>query len=149
MKKVCLLITSILMISALSGCDKVGGEVALVKNGTLEMDKSLTVGKAIDNYKYFKDTKWELLTTDNGKKLVQATGNIDTGTHPTLNSAAGIKSMFIEFQFKVNLDKTFEVAWCGVGVEKNDGSKVDPEQRTNINSCINSLKSIYNNEDDI
>jgi len=132
------------------GCDKFGGgELDLVKNGTLAMDKSLTVGKAIDNYKYFKNTEWKLVTTDNGKKIVEAVGNIDTGKHPTLNSNGGIKSIHIKFQFKINQDKTFELAWCGIGAEKNDGSKLEEDQNVNMLKCINSLKSIYNNSEDL
>jgi hypothetical protein len=133
----------------LFGCDKVksisGGDVALVKNGTLEMDKSLTVGKAIDNYKFFKKTDWKLITTDNGRKIVTVVAAIDTEKHPKINKEAGVKSAEMKFEFKINQDKTFEMGWCGFGFEKNDGEKRTPPENSNLNMCMNSLKAIYNN----
>ena len=150
MKKHSVLLFVFLILSTILGCEMFGGgEVDLVKNGTLEIDKSLTVGKAIDNYKYFKKTEWKLVTTDNGKKIVEVVGNIDTSKHPTLNSNAGIKSMHIKFQFKLNQDKTFEVSWCGIGAAKNDGSKIEEDQNIEILKCLNSLKAIYDNKENI
>lgn len=133
----------------LSGCDKVknisGGDVSLVKDGMLEMDKSLTVGKAIDNYKFFKKTDWELITTDNGRKIVTVVASIDTDKHPKINKEAGVKSAEMKFEFKINQDKTFEVGWCGLDYEKNDGEKHTASENVNVATCLNSLKSIYNN----
>ncbi len=137
------------------GCDKVksatGGDVSLVKGGTLEIDKSLTVGQAVDNYKFFKNVKWEALKTDNGKRLVQVNADIDMTKSPSINpeKMPGIKSMQMQFQFKINTDNTFEMAWCGVAIEKTDGTKVDPDQNCRVDQCLNSLKGIYNNNPDI
>lgn len=149
MKKYVLVLFSAL--SLCTACDKLGGggEVAMVKNGTLELDKSLTVGKAIDNYKYFKKTKWELVTTDNGRKVVTVTAAMDTEKHPSMGAQSGIKSADMKFQFKINQDKTFEIGWCGLAIEKNDGQKVEPSENVNLQMCLNSLKSIYNNSPDL
>lgn len=150
---------SIIIVTVLStsmfGCDKVksvtGGDVSLVKGGTLEIDKSLTVGQAIDNYKYFKKTKWESLKTDNGRRIVQVKSDIDTAKSPTMNpeKLPQLKSAQIQFQFKINTDNTFEVAWCGIALEKTDGTKVDPDQNVQIQRCLTTLKGIYNNDPDI
>lgn len=140
-----LIVVAVLM----SGCDKVksvtGGDISLVKGGTLEIDKSLTVGQAIDNYKFFKKTKWDLLKTENGKKIVTVVATLDTEKHPSINQKEGIKSAEMKFEFKINQDKTFEVGWCGLAFEKMDGTKNTPAENVNLQMCLNSLKSIYNN----
>lgn len=149
MKRIWLL-TLVAVTIFLSGCDKLksisGGDVSLVKDGMLEMDKSLTVGKAIDNYKFFKKTDWKLVTTDNGKKIVTAEGFIDTDKHPKINQQAGVKSASMKFEFKINQDDTFELGWCGFAFEKNDGEKRTPPESSNLIMCTNSLKAIYNND---
>ena len=140
-----------LITTLLFGCNKVksatGGDVSLVKGGTLEIDKSLTVGQAIDNYKYFKKTKWDLLKTENGKKIVTVVAAIDTDKHPSINNKEGIKSAEMKFEFKINLDNTFEVGWCGLALEKMDGTNSTPADNVNLQMCLNDLKSIYNNPD--
>ncbi len=47
--------------------------ISLVKNGILKLNKTLTVGEAIDNYAGCIYTQWESFTSDNGIKIVQAT----------------------------------------------------------------------------
>ncbi len=54
----------------LVGCGQ--DDVSLVKNGVLGIDKSLTVGKAIDNYGACSSVTWESFVTDNGRKMVEA-----------------------------------------------------------------------------
>ena len=66
MKLLSLLTISFLMVACFRG-----GDISLVKNGVLGIDNSITVGEAIDNYKYFKDVKWESFKTDNGRRVVQ------------------------------------------------------------------------------
>ena len=51
------------------------GDESVVKNGTLDFDKSITVGQAFDKYKYFSSTKWKCFSTDNGKKIVEVKGD--------------------------------------------------------------------------
>ncbi len=142
----CMLITGIL------GCDKIiGGDVSMVKGGTLEFDKSLTVGQAIDNYKYFKKTGWEAIKTDNGRRVVNIKAMIDTDKHPTLNSKQNpnLKDAELQFQFVINQDKSFQLSWCGIAVTKTDGSKLEPEQNANLLSCTNTLRKIYENSPNI
>jgi hypothetical protein len=135
----------------LFGCDKakdlVSGDVSLVKNGTMEFDKSLTVGQALDKYKYFKSTKWEAVKTDNGRRLVNVVGDLDISRYPYLNSdnTPAIKSAYVRFQFIINQDKTFELKWCGLGAEKKDGTKTEPDESANLLMCKNSMKEIYDN----
>lgn len=155
MNKILGIILSVVFSIALFGCDKVqsvtGGDVALVKGGTLEIDKSLTVGQAVDNYKFFKKVKWEALKTENGKRLVQVNADIDTSKSPSINpeKTPAIKSLQMQFQFQINTDNTFQLAWCGAAIEKTDGTKVEPDKNIQIQKCLNSLKGIYDNNPDI
>ena len=132
---------------SLLGCNKISNDVDIVKNGTMSLDKSLTVGQAIDNYKYFKSTKWESTKSDNGRNLVNATGTLDVSRFPYLNTyeIPELKSAYITFQFIVTRDKTFDMKWCGIGFESNDGKKKEPEQQANLQECTNTLREIYNN----
>lgn len=144
--KLYVLLFLLLSVISISGCDKAksltNSDVSLVKAGTLEFDKSLTVGQAIDKYRYFKKTDWELLKEDNGRRVVQTTADIDVMKHPDINPAKipELKSAFYKFQFIINQDKTFQLGWCGFGAEKTDGSKIEPDKSVNLIRCINTLK---------
>lgn len=150
--KLYVLLFLLLSVISITGCDKAksltNSDVSLVKTGTLEFDKSLTVGQAIDKYRYFKKTDWELLKEDNGRRVVQTTADIDVMKHPDINPAKipELKSAFYKFQFVINQDKTFQLGWCGFGAEKTDGSKIEPDKSVNLIRCINTLKEIYANE---
>jgi hypothetical protein len=141
-----------LLIFTGTGCDKIKSlttnDVSLVKDNTLEFDKSITVGQAIDKYRYFKKTEWESIKEDNGRRIVQTTGYLDVEKHPDINKnkTPDLKSAFYRFQFIINLDKTLEIGWCGFGAEKTDGTKVEPEKTSSRLQCINTLKEVYANE---
>jgi hypothetical protein len=142
------------------GCDKIksffggGKDIDLVKEGILtpfeessianmKYDKSMTIGQAIDNYGAFKNTKWKVVTAKNGTKVVQVIGYND---NLILNCGInGVKESFAQYQFQVNPDKTIRLAWCGYGAYK-DGSKIEPLETANVDSCMFDLMKIYNNE---
>lgn len=46
--------------------------ISLIKNGVLGFDNSITLGMAIDNYKYCNQVKWDSFKSDNGRNLVSA-----------------------------------------------------------------------------
>jgi hypothetical protein len=55
----------------LTGCDQMGN-IGKVKSGILtDVSRSITVGEALDNYKYFKKTGWKEFKTDNGITVVE------------------------------------------------------------------------------
>ncbi len=145
MKKLTVVCFFCLLSFLIISCDKFNSEMSLVKKGVLEFDKSLTVGQAFDNYKYFKETKWEVITTENGKKIVQVTGDFDVSKFSEPYKS-NVKNMYAKFQFQINQDKTFDLGWCGVGGERNDGSKLEPETNANTLECISSMKEIYDNK---
>lgn len=46
--------------------------ISMIKNGVLNFDNSITLGMAIDNYKYCNHVQWKSFKSDNGRNLVSA-----------------------------------------------------------------------------
>jgi major membrane immunogen (membrane-anchored lipoprotein) len=63
----------IIAVVVLSGCK---GKVDQIKSSVWEGDKATTLGKALDNYKGFDKKSWTLIKTDNGKEIVEFTGDL-------------------------------------------------------------------------
>lgn len=141
MKKILAAILTFALAIGFTGC----GDVSKVKNGTLEFDKSLTIGEAFDNYKYFKKTDWSEITTDNGKKVVQVDGIVNMDIHPRGPEwKKNVKEMKYIFQFTINKDETFEISYFGVeGVNNNDEKQ---EYNANNFQMMQALKEIYSNQ---
>ncbi|MEI6645786.1 MAG: hypothetical protein WCP12_07085 [bacterium] len=52
-----------------------------VKDGVLDLNKSTTVGKALDNYRFFKDgAQWTVNEEGNGRTIVKCAGEMDFST---------------------------------------------------------------------
>jgi hypothetical protein len=52
--------------------------IAAVKDGVLyTIDRSTTLGKAFDGYRYFTSKAWKIIPSESGRKVVQVTGTID------------------------------------------------------------------------
>lgn len=148
----------IIILFTLVGCGN--KEVSVVKEGTMDFDKSLTIGQAIDNYKYFKKVNWKLDKSDNGKKIVVVTGDIDIekiikeyrasgGQEKWANRDIGdllsdVKSSTLEFDFLMNTDNTFELVWYGYRIETRNGDKYNPP--ANSISDKDELRFIYKNK---
>lgn len=56
----------------LVGCDGMLGNISTVKNGFLDIDETVTIGDAFDNWKICKETHWDEFTSDNNKQIVEA-----------------------------------------------------------------------------
>lgn len=140
MKKLLNMIGALAIVIGLAGC----GDVSLVKGGTLEFDKSLTIGEAFENYKYFKSVSWEELTTDNGKKIVQVNAVINMDEHPKgAEWKKNVQEMKIVFQFSINKDETFDVTYAGMESIALNGEK--NEYDANNIQLMQNLKEIYAN----
>lgn len=140
MKKLLTFLFTLATIISLAGC----GNVSLVKDGTLEFDKSLTVGQAFDNYKYFKSVDWEEITTDNGKKVVQVSAMVDFDAHPSGEEwKKNIKDMKYIFQFTINQDDTFKISYVGIEANGIDGEKKSLD--ANNFQLMQNLKEVYAN----
>lgn len=72
MKKMLLLLVPVFM---LIGCG--ANPVGIVKNGTLKMDPSVTVGDALNGYKYFGETSWKTFEDQQNRTIVEFNGVLD------------------------------------------------------------------------
>ena len=65
----------IIALFLFTGCNT--SPVEQVKNGTLNDNKSTTIGKSFDNYQYFISPEWKYFETEQGKKIVQFEATVD------------------------------------------------------------------------
>ncbi|HTP05708.1 MAG TPA: hypothetical protein VMM54_11220 [Nitrospirota bacterium] len=63
-------------ILILSGCTKTD-PVNVVKNGVLEMDRSVNIGSALDHYAFFKSTSWKTVRDSHIGNIVIFEGALD------------------------------------------------------------------------
>lgn len=97
------IVTAFLVVLHLIIPSKSNEYIDQVKNGTLNSHKSVTVGKAFEDF--FSDTEWEYFTSENNQNIVEFTGtyNINNKKYKTL------------IQFAVNKNSTeFEMKYLEV-----------------------------------
>jgi hypothetical protein len=138
--------------------------VKAVKSGTLAIDKSVTVGNALDGYGYFANREWSTIKDSQNRKIVQFRGCLDydkfvgaelQGTTLTEDMVKKAKAVFsqgkVELTFIVQfaistVGDTFEVKYSGVevkGINKDTGvseTNIQPDE----NSVI--LQHVYANK---
>jgi hypothetical protein len=146
--------------------------IKTVKSGTLAFDTSVTVGGALDGYRYFKETKWETFEDEQGRTVVQFTGAIkldafegvvDEAAGLTISKAMVEKAKSAEFGFQMDYvcqfviskvdDKSFDIRYSGCNVrflgmkeggEPSPGA-VSPDQEEK-DEDLSFLKAIYANK---
>jgi hypothetical protein len=127
------------------GCSR---DESVVKNGTLDFDKSITVGQAFDKYKYFSSTKWKSFSTDNGKKIVEVEGVFKNEYLQHMAWEDQFASVSLIVQFTINKDDTFEISALAFDVLTRNGDK----KRQDIGESLTTkqfntfLKELYNNK---
>jgi len=158
----------------MTACEKLNGamamdDVSLVKSGRLEMDPSVTVGQAIDNYQYFKAVRWESNIQKNGRKVVSAIGEYDMEMLPAGFSPNGVNitGMLVEsfqamggakvdglmaiYDFHLNQDGSFMVGGCTIIPHFVTSSKATVSLINQLSGrnppqqCVKNLSQIYNN----
>jgi hypothetical protein len=137
------------MVVVVAGCDKLGGgDVALVKNGYLEFDKSITVGQAFEGYKFFTKKEWKAIKTEQGRKVIEFKGLLDLN-NPNNNSPLFNQrkpsAVALVVRFIINADKTFEFADATMYGTVEDGSIQESGKLWN-DYGERIVRSIYNNE---
>lgn len=90
MKKYFLIVSAVLI--ALASCyfayDRYGKSLTeKVQQGVLDIDKSLKIGSAFNNYKYFKEKSWTESIDDRGRSIVTFTGVMDYNYTGYINHA--------------------------------------------------------------
>ena len=129
-------------ILAVSGCS--ASPVDTVKNGTLNIDPSVTVGGAMNGYKYFAKKEWKAFKDAQNRQIVEFRGQIDIDKYAgvtlfgTLITSDMIKrakknlrnpvfTCIAQFAVSKN-EKSFQLKYDGVhvtGTEAQSGKKID------------------------
>ncbi|MFA7446103.1 MAG: hypothetical protein WCY89_09165 [Flavobacteriaceae bacterium] len=106
----------------------------LVKDHVDDLDPSLTLGEALDNYKYFIKTEWKEFTTQRGQEMVEFNGYYNE------------KDIVVRIQFLINKDwvededgNMFRLGFQGYKFKNQEDSESEP-----LNSLIN---DIYKNKE--
>ena len=136
--------------------------VQIVKNGTLEFDKSVTVGNALDGYKYFGSTKWTSFQDSQKRTIVEFEAPYDydkfVGTeleHIPLTAdriekakkKLGTMRFACVVQFAISTDgKTFQIASSSTkifGTNKDTGKQ---EEEMHNDQDLQELLRVYKNQ---
>jgi hypothetical protein len=140
------------------GCQN--DSISKVKNSVIDVDKSLTVGAAFDNYKYYDDVRWSESETSNGRTLVEVSSSYDYSdvTSDELNKITGGKSGGVDsikdlsvaieaftptFRFILNKDGSVQVMEMHV---KGEMRGSDIEETYDDELLYSELRHIYNNQ---
>ncbi len=138
--------------------------VKAVKSGTLAIDKSVTVGDALDGYGYFANREWSMIKDSQNRKTVQFRGHLDydkfvgaelegmTLTEDLVKKAKAIFSQgkveltfIVQFAISTGGD-TFEVKYSGIevkGINKDTGVS-ETNAQPDENSVM--LQHVYANK---
>ncbi len=166
-RKIFSICLTFIIVFAFIGCGKVDTpffdkDVALVKKGTFYFNKSINIGQALDNYKYFNKVKWSSMKTDNGMRIVDVVADFDMemlkkempriygvtflpeGVLLFMKKFNKIKTAQIQIQFIINVDNTFELSWYGYNYKLLDGSVI--EDTMSIQFRNGELQHICDNE---
>lgn len=127
--------------------------IKIVRNGTMTIDESLTIGQAFDNWKECENNQWKSIIEDNGRNIVEFNCNLK-------NIKSEIKTLFesdkitkLKFSLLDLANVKFEIKWA-INTDKK-GFKVDDikiiylwtdglEKTYNINPLF--LENIYKNK---
>ena len=63
------IIFTTILIVLFTGCFN-NGNIDTVKNGTMSIDESLTIGQAFDNWNECENNKWDSIVEKNGRNIV-------------------------------------------------------------------------------
>ena len=64
------IIFTTILIVLFTGCFN-NGNIDTVKNGTMSIDESLTIGQAFDNWNECENNKWDSIVEKNGRNIVE------------------------------------------------------------------------------
>ena len=155
MKRLLKIIAVLLIPLIFSGCFE--SDISSVKNSTYDFDKSITIGNAFDNYKYWKkvgnkgiDPSWSSFETDGGRRIVQFTANYNKEflkLVPTYDySFDGFK---YKIQWSINDDSTFQEHHQSSSghwkVGKLKGQWTEFRSKTK-KEMISAIRAIYQNQ---
>ena len=146
------IIFTTILIVLFTGCFN-NGNIDTVKNGTMSIDESLTIGQAFDNWNECENSKWDSIVEKNGRNIVvfsctfkNIKSEINTLFQNNLIekynfSLLDLKNAKFEIKWAINTDKKgFKVDDIKVTYLWSDGL----EKTYNVNQSF--LSTIYKNE---
>lgn len=152
MKRLLKIMAVLIMPLMFSGCFQ--SDIDSVKNATYAFDKGITIGKAFDNFKYWKrlgqesiDPKWRSFETNSGRKIVEFTANYND-EYLTIMPVPFDDAKFT-IQWSINDDDTFQVYYQSVNghviVGEMKGKWQEFKSNTN-REIMTQIKVIYQNQ---
>ncbi len=146
LKKIMLATTAVLATVIIAGCSK--DDMSTVKKGHLEFNKSLTIGQALDGYKYFGKKEWLAKKTPQGTRLVILKTEMNPQFIKEINEECiksdpqgkAIESQLWSIQFTLNSDETIHISGTQTLTTLADKNKVDGS----LNEAL--LQSVYKNQ---
>ena len=141
MKKLVLWIMTTILMLVLSGC----GNTNIVKDGILDLDKSISVGEAFDRYKYFKNVTWDDFKADNGRDIVEVQGTLSQSYINEKNQIIQnkLKNVILTVQFQINKDDTFEIYAINIEMSGENGKVVNVGEGVSFANINQLLLEIY------
>jgi hypothetical protein len=129
-------------------------EIDLIKNGVLELDKTVTVGNALEGYKYFNKKEWKVVEDSQKRKSVEFYGTIDLpsvyeGIEPKLKQdlLSTVNDSVYYVKFNISADnKSFSVAGGGEKVSFKNGKKYEDDQDAQSLLISGALQNIFKNQ---
>lgn len=168
MKNILISLKVIFLSLLLVGCEGMQSSTSLVKNGTMNFNKTITIGQAFDNWKDCIDRKWNNFETDNGVKVVEFTCNVqsaldnlpemkkffityinqvksDPDLEKKVNNIEQLANLLITIQFTLNQDDTFQLDYFGLTWIDKEKREIGKTSGTNGKENV-LLDLIYKNE---
>ena len=119
------------------------GLAGVMKNAKLFNYPAMTIGEAIDGYKYFTKREWKETRSTRGKIYVDFTGWLKKGLFDFSSIKKGISSRAVGIKFLVNPDGSYGAVMASKVEIKSDGMM----NSVPIDDLDGILKKIYANKE--
>lgn len=134
----------------ISKTEPLKSKIQLVKGGILDMEKTLTVSEAFDNYNYFDNTSWREFTDESGRNMVVFEGNFNINSLNDMDNRVVSCSMLVTFAVHKDNKKfhIWEIEYAGQNHYKTCIYSLSGNELKYIidNDIYSPIKLIYNND---
>jgi uncharacterized protein YecT (DUF1311 family) len=129
-------------------------EIDGVKNGVLELDKTVTVGNALEGYKYFSKKEWRLVEDPQKRKTVEFLGTLDLASvyeklEPKLkeNLLSTVNDCVYYIKFNMSADnQSFSLASGGEKVSFKNGKIREENYDASTLLRMNIIQDMFQNK---
>jgi hypothetical protein len=146
LKNIVLSAIAVLTVVVVAGCSK--DDLTIVKKGHLDFNKSIAIGKALDEYKYFEKKEWQAVKSPKGARLVIFKADMNPQFIKEINDACNksntqpktIESQKWSVQFTINKDNTVHISGTQTLTISTDKTK----KGGSLSEAL--IKSVYENQ---